>query len=526
MNIKETDFKDFLPLFQGEKIVNRIRFVLCGVYFLAIANAYFNSTNNLIILTYILATSTVLIYTSILAWKLRKDEYSRKLVFFCGIADFVVPFAVRIISIYYLPDGHDHILKERTLYTINYIYLLSLPIRYSRTFTLVVGFSAVLLESILFTLIAVSGVIDFSHPIGGYAKNQYTLSVALNSILFMAAIIYILFVITKLNIRTILDSYETMRFAKDAFKENKNVTRQLKDSSNKLQQLSGKVNSSLEVLQSNILNQAAISEETSAAMEETSAGSQNISNATDEQKKLTKTAIATAQEMETKFQILRKSLDEISQLGKKINHVISEGREAMKVTGDAMHLIEETSAKNSKTIKLMKEIASQTNLLALNASIEAERAGEQGKGFGVVADEISKLAQKSTSHTREITDNIRMSLESAQAGKSSTENVLRIFDTIIQVYKEINVTIQHGEESLHNFAKDKEEIIRSIRSLNDNASSVHAITTEQGMAIEEITASIMQVSEEANHTVMAIEDFRELLDFLEEIKTLIQQISA
>lgn len=131
-------------------------------------------------------------------------------------------------------------------------------------------------------------------------------------------------------------------------------------------------------------------------------------------------------------------------------------------------------------LTLIRDIADQTNLLALNAAIEAARAGEAGRGFAVVADEVRKLAEKTMSATRDV----ESAIEAIQVGTQKSSN------TMDNAVSAIEDTGQIGEESGH--ALEKISTLAADSSLR--VSAIAAAATEQSAASEEINRSITEVN--------------------------------
>ena len=144
-----------------------------------------------------------------------------------------------------------------------------------------------------------------------------------------------------------------------------------------------------------------------------------------------------------------------------------------------------TASKIGEVITLIENIASQTNLLALNATIEAARAGDAGKGFAIVANEVKNLA----SQTEKATEEISSQISDIQTATSSTVKMTgEISDTITQ----INDAIGGIETSLSSQAGDLEEIEKSVQSAL--------------VATEEVVQTVVEVGEDATKTGSAAEE--------------------
>lgn len=192
-----------------------------------------------------------------------------------------------------------------------------------------------------------------------------------------------------------------------------------------------------------------------------------------------------------------------------INKLADNLREAVSV----IKSLEKNSTEIGSVIDVIKGISEQTNLLALNAAIEAARAGEQGRGFAVVADEVRTLAQK----TGESTNEIQNMVSALQSGTLNAVNVME------ESFKQAEITVDQSRE-IEAALGLTHDAINKISDMNIQVASAveeqSAVADEIARNVEEITMGFDQTSQEALQTSKISDDVLSLS------KQLQQQISG
>lgn len=259
--------------------------------------------------------------------------------------------------------------------------------------------------------------------------------------------------------------------------------------------------------------QSASATETASTIEQITKNIESLKNQIENQSSAVTQSSAAIQQMVSNINAISSSLDKAAGGFKELKHATDNGKQSINTVQDMVTNVSGQSANLLETNEIINSIASQTNLLAMNAAIEAAHAGDAGKGFSVVADEIRKLAEDSASQSKVIAEELQSIVSNIESIVGATTQAETAFDTIVSQIAASSDLIEQISFAMKEQNEGSKQVLEALENIRDITVEIRdgSVEMNEGTSVilremTRLTDLSQQVQENAHHIAQAIEE--------------------
>jgi methyl-accepting chemotaxis protein len=300
----------------------------------------------------------------------------------------------------------------------------------------------------------------------------------------------------------------------------------------------GSVSQTAEQVSSASHQMAATSEETGKAVGEIAHAVGDVATGAERQVRMVESAKLSAEEVSDGVKSSAAGAQETAAVADQARSIAQEGVRAAELATGAMKSVRDSSDAVTEAIRALATkseqigeivatitgIAGQTNLLALNAAIEAARAGEQGRGFAVVADEVRKLAEESQDAAGEIAqlieaiqDEMHKTVGVVEGGAAQTREGAETVEQTREAFLRIGESVNDMTDRITQVASSAQQIAASAVKMQEDMSEVAAVAEQSSASTEEVSASTEQTSASAQQIAASSQELAQTAEELERL---------
>lgn len=433
-----------MDVFAIERIINRARYVFATFFLVAALSSYRQGSGIAIWGSILAVTLVYYCVATINHFQIRKQRVSDTLIYVTVTIEILLVFVVKFSFHYDSFNGYGLSLKEPATFIVYFVFAVINGLRFNKRLNIYFGCMAIASYLLLLALGLIFGGMYFTNDSTKiFTPKALRSATEISRILFLGGTAYFLYLMAGFTMKNV-------KQLEDARVDANNNYHLINDMLQTVKEVSTDLVSSNRELSDSTNNIGSIIEENVDLIREITDIAQSFTRSIGEMRKKIDDQNTTIEQNYTKISEISNLMEEVHResssqsekakdalnLAENNEHRIRESIESIREMRDRSKRIEEISG-------TINDIADQTNLLSLNAAIESARAGEYGRGFAVVSDEISKLAGISSDSSKEISMIIRDTVNNIESVSQTVESMAEGLNRIIAFVKDDSSFIQN-----------------------------------------------------------------------------------